>query len=357
MPKEITISLVAALLLCMSSRQAIAETASPKKPAAVDNTAAGDQAWQDLLKASRQPNPPAEWNDHTPTAAELADFAKKRAELAGKVADQAKDFYTKYPTHPKAAEAKEKEQSFRQVAESQEPAPAGDADQAKFVARVRAVQKAAMDRSAEGAEVVIAQYESGVRDLIKEFPDRSEPYDLLYTVAANSQGEKTRALANEILASKASDNAKQQARGLLKRLDILGHPVELKFTAVDGREVDLAKLSGKVVLIDFWATWCGPCVGELPHVKEAYSKLHDKGFEIVSISFDQSQDQLEKFVKKEKMEWPQFFDGKGWGNKFGQEFGINAIPTMWLIDKKGNVRDLNARDNLAGKVERMLAEL
>ncbi len=333
---------------------------SPGKSAATDNSAAadpGDKAWQDLLKASRPPNPPPEWNDHTPTAAELADFAKKRADLAGQVADQARDFYTKYPTHSKAAEAKEKEQVLRQVAESQKQAPGDDAGDAKFVARVHAVQKAAMDRSAEGAEVVIAQYESGIRDLMKDFPDRTEPYDFLYTVAANSQAEKTRAVANEIMASKASDNTKQQARALLKKLDRLGHPLDLKFTAVDGREVDVAKLSGKVVLIDFWATWCGPCVGELPHVKEAYSKLHDKGFEIISISFDQSQEQLEKFVKKEKMEWPQFFDGKGWGNKFGQEFGITSIPTMWLVDKKGNVQDLNARDNLAGKVEKMLEQL
>jgi thiol-disulfide isomerase/thioredoxin len=109
-------------------------------------------------------------------------------------------------------------------------------------------------------------------------------------------------------------------------------------------------------LIDFWATWCGPCVGELPHVKEAYEKLHSKGFEIVGISFDQSQDKLEKFVAQEQMEWPQYFDGKGWGNKYGQEFGIHGIPTMWLVDKKGNLRDLEARGALEEKVTKLLAE-
>ena len=114
--------------------------------------------------------------------------------------------------------------------------------------------------------------------------------------------------------------------------------------------------SGKVVLIDFWATGCGPCVREVPTVVATYEKLHPKGFEIVGISFDEEKDALEQFVKRKQMPWPQYFDGEGWGNKFGKEYGITGIPAMWLVDKKGNLRDLNAREDLAGKVEKMLAE-
>ena len=158
------------------------------------------------------------------------------------------------------------------------------------------------------------------------------------------------------MASEASPRIKDEAKGLLRKLEALGKPLDIKFTAVDGREVDVNKMPGKVVLIDFWATWCGPCVAEIPNVKKAYDKLHGKGFEIVGISFDSDKDKLKEFVQEKDMPWPQYFDGAGWGNKFGKQFGINGIPTMWLVDKKGVLREMHARDRLEGKVEELLAE-
>lgn len=136
----------------------------------------------------------------------------------------------------------------------------------------------------------------------------------------------------------------------------IGKPLNLKFTSVDGKPVDLASMKGKVVLIDFWATWCGPCIRELPSVKATYEKLHPKGFEIVGISLDQNKNALTSFVQKNKMPWPQHFDGKGWNNQFATQFGIQSIPAMWLVDKKGNLRDVSARAGLEGKVEKLLAE-
>ena len=138
--------------------------------------------------------------------------------------------------------------------------------------------------------------------------------------------------------------------------DLKTKPLELKFTAVDGREVDVSKLQGKVVLIDFWATWCGPCVAELPNVLKAYKELHPKGFEIVGISLDSDKAELEGFVKEKGMEWPQYFDGKGWQNEISTKYGIESIPAMWLLNKKGMVVSTDARGGLEEQVTKLLAE-
>jgi thiol-disulfide isomerase/thioredoxin len=132
--------------------------------------------------------------------------------------------------------------------------------------------------------------------------------------------------------------------------------MDLKFKATDGSDVDLSKLRGKVVLIDFWATWCGPCVAEIPNVVSAYEKLHSKGFEIIGISLDQDEEKLAAFTKSKGMTWPQYFDGKGWTNEISTRFGITSIPTMWLVNKKGVVVDTNARGHLEAQVEKLLSE-
>jgi len=132
-------------------------------------------------------------------------------------------------------------------------------------------------------------------------------------------------------------------------------PLDLKYTAVDGTSVDLSKMRGKVVLVDFWATWCPPCRGEVPNVVAAYQKYHDKGFEIVGVSLDQDKDALMSFTKDHGMVWPQYFDGLGWDNAVSKSFGIQSIPAMWLVGKDGKLITTNARDDLAGDIEKALA--
>jgi thiol-disulfide isomerase/thioredoxin len=132
-------------------------------------------------------------------------------------------------------------------------------------------------------------------------------------------------------------------------------PLDLKFTSVDGKAIDLSKLRGKVVLVDFWATWCPPCREEVPNVVAAYQKYHDKGFEILGISLDQDKDALLAFTKEHGMVWPQYFDGKGWDNDISKGFGIEEVPTMWLVGKDGKLITTDAREDLAGQVDKALS--
>jgi peroxiredoxin len=123
-------------------------------------------------------------------------------------------------------------------------------------------------------------------------------------------------------------------------------------TDTQGKPLSLSRFKGKVVLVDFWATWCGPCRVELPNVLSTYNKYHSKGFDIIGISLDQSREQLDSFVASNKMPWPQYFDGKGWQNKLAQHYGIMGIPATYLVDGQGTII---ARDLRGPELEKAVA--
>ena len=106
---------------------------------------------------------------------------------------------------------------------------------------------------------------------------------------------------------------------------------------VNGQPLSIANYKDKVVMIDFWATWCGPCVGELPNVIATYQKHHAQGFEIIGVSLDSERGKLTAFTKEKDMTWQQFFDGQGWGNKLAVKYGIESIPSDFLLDGNGKI--------------------
>jgi thiol-disulfide isomerase/thioredoxin len=125
---------------------------------------------------------------------------------------------------------------------------------------------------------------------------------------------------------------------------------------VTGRPLSLASYKGKVVLVDFWATWCGPCVRELPNVIAAYKKYHGKGFEIVGVSLDEDQPTLERFLKENDVTWQQYFDGQKWDNKLAMKYGVNIAPTTYLLDADGKIIGKNLRGpDLEAAVAKALA--
>ena len=129
----------------------------------------------------------------------------------------------------------------------------------------------------------------------------------------------------------------------------IGKPFNLEFTdAIKGYTVSTRNLKGKVLVIDFWATWCGPCVAEMPHMKELYAKYHDQGVEFIGVSLDWPEkrgglENVKKFVKENQVPWPQFYQGNGWESEFSQGWGISAIPTIFLVNSTGNLCSIPER--------------
>lgn len=137
----------------------------------------------------------------------------------------------------------------------------------------------------------------------------------------------------------------------------IGDTMELAFTSTEGKEIDLAAMKGKVVLVDFWATWCPPCIHEMPNVIAAYEKFHEQGFEVIGVSLDQDEAELKRFIEERKMTWPQFFDGKGWENELAAKHGISSIPATFLIGKDGKIAHSNLRGEALEALEARVAEL
>ncbi len=154
------------------------------------------------------------------------------------------------------------------------------------------------------------------------------------------------------LALQQQENSQKAMESKLNSLK--NKPMVIDGTQVDGKPFDSAHWKGKVVLVDFWATWCGPCRASLPHVESLYQKYHAKGLDIVSVSNDNSVTALKAFLKSHpQMAWPQLFDAKhpGW-SPMAANFGISGIPTQFIIDRQGILRHIivGYSPNLAAKL-------
>jgi peroxiredoxin len=159
--------------------------------------------------------------------------------------------------------------------------------------------------------------------LKKDFPD-TKPAQVVDNILSNMEKQKA-------------------SKDIQRKLTVGAKFPDFDEEDLDGKPLSIARFKGKVVLVDFWATWCGPCIGELPNVLAAYEKHHAKGFEIVGISLDSDRAKLDKFIADRKMTWPQYFDGKGWQTKLAGVYGVNSIPATYLLDGEGKIIAKNLR--------------
>ncbi len=125
---------------------------------------------------------------------------------------------------------------------------------------------------------------------------------------------------------------------------LVGNPApDFELRTTDGRQVSLGSLRGQVVLLDFWATWCPPCVREMPNMKRLYARYHSAGVQVLGLSLDRDEDDLEEFVGENDIPWPQVLLEGEMRERVTDAYGVNAIPRIILIDRRGVVRAENLR--------------
>ena len=334
-----------------------------------------DRAWAELMAGTTPPQPPAAWQTNAPSEAEVLEFSRRKGELAGEHAELARDFYVRWPKHPNAFAARVRELDLLEFAvqlgntnrlDGLLAAEAGLAGDPRFDPDRRfQIQLRALYRQMEGvadttSASALTRLEAGLQLLRKSFPTRPELADLMVSVADGWIHLNDLARASTLLVAVRDGNAPEELKAMaaarVSMIERVGTPLELKFTALDGREVDLAQLRGKVVLLDFWASYCAPCIEFLPTLQDVYRRFHDRGLEVLGISQDESDEEWLAFLKAHDMPWAHYRDGRIPDVNLGARFEIELIPTMWLVDRKGNLRYLYAEDGLADKVAKLLAE-
>ena len=346
----------------MEAAESTAQAAQEKiTPAESPATASSDEAsdWEAVMESVKAPPIPKEWSVTEPSKEDFVRFKSLKIGLALKAADKAGEFYTRYPSSTNAVEARITQYRLINAAigmgETNQNAMANSlelkliADKSipedrRLEVAVGGAQRRANLKSDDGREAFLGELEKGVRQVRHEFPDRPEGFVLMAQMvqfySQDDLAEPAVRLARELDQAPVSDELKKTVQLLVRRFEFIGKPFDFKAKSVSGSEIDVSRMRGKVILIDFWASWCEPCLISIPVLKNAYGQFRSKGFEIIGVNLDEDRESMNRVLKKLEMTWPQLFDGLGKPGPIPTKYGVNGIPSMWLIDKQGVLREV-----------------
>lgn len=179
-------------------------------------------------------------------------------------------------------------------------------------------------------------------------------YNNSYSYTLDDIEKVVKAFDENTAKSKYAVKLKERA-DILKNVQIGKLAPDFTQNDTAGKPVALSSFKGKVVLVDFWASWCGPCRKENPHVVAAYNKFKDKGFTILGVSLDEDKDKWLAAIKDDNLTWTQVSDLKGWSNEFSRKYGVMSIPANFLLDAEGKIIGTGLRgEELIKKLEEVL---
>ncbi|HLY72217.1 MAG TPA: TlpA disulfide reductase family protein [Puia sp.] len=219
--------------------------------------------------------------------------------------------------------------------------------------------KRGMDSVEKFYELLEKKKKDFVKDYVKKNPSSYVSSFAVYqSFSFNPEAAELDSLYNQLSLSIQQSYFGKKIKDVLdiaRKTAVGNRAPEFTQNDASGKSISLASFKGKYVLVDFWASWCGPCRAENPNVVKAYSKYHRKGFDILGVSLDEKKDKWEEAIKKDNLNWSQVSDLQGWKNSVAALYGIQGIPMNFLIDKDGKIvaRGLRGED-LDKKLDEML---